>query len=303
MIWPFRKAAGHGTVGLVLETGTGGAAAAVERHAGRIRLRHWARCMDAGDDAWPVDELLGDRRDRVVAVIESGAYQLMLAERPDVPEAEVAAAVRWRIRDLVDFPVDEAIVDVFDVPPQARGNRRMVYVVAAPAAAVTGLQGRLGSGGVSPVAVDIPELCLRNLAATLPQDRFGVACLLVRGARGLLTLTRNGQVYLIRQIEISESALSDPAAIAQIALELQRSLDYFESHYDQRPIRDVVVAPAADAPAYARALDEEMAVNVSLLDLNEIVEASRELTPEEQADCVLALGAALRGPDVLERAA
>ena len=302
MIWPFRKTAGQGVVGLVLDAGLGGAVTVAERQGSRVRLHHWARCEAAGG-RWPVEELLGERRDPVVAVIDDGAYQLMLVERPDVPDAEVAAAVRWRIRDLVDFPVDDAVVDIFDVPAQARGNRRMVYAVAAARSAVGELHKRLGSRGAALFAVDIPELCLRNLATALPQDQHGVACLLLRGGRGLLTLTRNGQVYLIRQMEIAESAVDDAAAVSQVALDLQRSLDYFESHYDQRPIRDVVLAPAAGADALSRALGEEMAVDVSLLDLNEVVEASRELTAEEQADCILALGAALRGPDVLEQAA
>lgn len=303
MIWPFSKAAGQGLTGVALEPGAGGAAVAVERRAGRLVMQHWARCVAADDDGWPVEDLLAQRRGPIVAVMEAGQYQSILVERPDVPDAEVAAAVRWRIRDLVDFAVDAAVVDVFDVPTQARGNRRMVYAVAAPNAAVTALQARLGARAAGLSAIDIPELCVRNLAAVLPQDQSGVACLLIRGGRGLLTLTRNGQLYLVRQMEIGESAVSQPGAIGQIALELQRSLDYFESHYDQRPIRDVVIAPAIDAGAYARALSEEMAVEVSLLDLNEIVDAARELTAEEQADCVLALGAALRGPDVLEQAA
>ncbi|NND60648.1 MAG: hypothetical protein HKN49_10300 [Gammaproteobacteria bacterium] len=296
MIWPFKRQAGDTAQAGVVVDEFGAAVAVVQRRGHRLCLRHWGRA--AGPDA--ASQLLDDAAVPVVAVLQPDHYQMLLVERPDVPDPEVAAAVRWRVRDLLNFPVDEATLDVFDVPAQARGNR-MVYAVAAPQSRVAEFCQPLDGLGLA--AVDIIELCVRNLAVALPQDRFGVACLLISGSHGFLTISRDRQVYLIRQMEVPEAAASDPAAASQIALELQRSLDYFESHYDQRPIRDVVLAPSLSAPSLAAMLGQEMAVNVSLLDLNELVEAPREMTMEEQCDCVLALGAALRGPDRLEQAA
>ena len=49
-------------------------------------------------------------------VLNPDEYQLHLVESPDVPDSELREAVRWRIRDLIDFPVDEAAIDVFDMP-------------------------------------------------------------------------------------------------------------------------------------------------------------------------------------------
>lgn len=304
MIWPWKKARSQSMrAGMVLDESFGGAAAVVERVAERWRLRHVAHCAPPGGGDWPLADLMAGHRTPTVAVLGPAHYQMLLVERPDVPAEEVAQAVRWRLRELLDFPVDEAVVDVFDVPRQARGNRDMIYAVAAEGAAVAALASQLEDARVALAAIDVPELCLRNIATSLEQDRFGVACLLVQNGRGVLTLSREQNLYLIRHIEVPAGAATDSAAVAQIALEVQRSLDYFESHYDQRPIRDVLLAPAAGVEAFAEALGREMAVNVALMDINELLDGARELDNTQQSACLLALGAAMRGPDVLEQAA
>src|SRR5690606_37785755 len=65
------------------------------------------------------------------AVLAPRDYNLYLVEAPNVEQAEMRAAVRWKIKDMLDMPVDEAVVDVFPLPEDAfQGRNRMVYVVA-----------------------------------------------------------------------------------------------------------------------------------------------------------------------------
>ena len=60
---------------------------------------------------------------------------------------------------------------------------------------------------------------------------------------------------------------------------------------------------AVGAAEFASALGDEMAVNVGLIDMTGLLEGGERLTDDDQAQCLLALGAAMRGPDVLESAA
>jgi len=49
-----------------------------------------------------------------------------------VPAEELAEALRWRVKDLITFPVAEAIIDAFLLPEDsARGTSRMAYAVVA----------------------------------------------------------------------------------------------------------------------------------------------------------------------------
>ena len=56
-----------------------------------------------------------------------------MLDAPDVPEAETKSAVRWRLKDFLDYPVDAATVDVIRIPPDpsAPTKARSVFAVSA----------------------------------------------------------------------------------------------------------------------------------------------------------------------------
>lgn len=242
-------------------------------------------------------------RSRVTSVLPNGNYQLVLIDVPDVPANEVKSAVRWQIKDLLDFPVDDAIIELFDMPEQSTvGRKSKAYAVATRRSSVQEHIDLLHDGGFSPGVIDIPELCTRNIATLLPQDADGVAFLHFADKHGSLTVTRQGVLYLIRQIEKGRAAINSASMdefartelISTIVLETQRSLDYYESHFDHRPVTELVLAPGSDIGGLADALHDQLGLTISSLDLNGLFEMRHELSAEKQADCLLAIGAALR---------
>ena len=71
------------------------------------------------------------------SIMDLGSYNLLLVEAPDVPPPELRAAMRWRVKDLIDFHIDDAVIDVFEVSEeQTSGRNRMMYAVVARSAAV-----------------------------------------------------------------------------------------------------------------------------------------------------------------------
>jgi MSHA biogenesis protein MshI len=80
-----------------------------------------------------------------------------------------------------------------------------------------------------------------------------------------------------------------------IALEVQRSLDYFESHFRETPIRHLVLAPLAEpVPGFVEYLGANLNVTVDSMDLAALLDSNVELTPALQARCLTTIGAALR---------
>ena len=99
-----------------------------------------------------------------------------MVEAPEVPPAELKAAIRWRIRDLIDFHIDDAVLDVFDTPPSgARGVQEHLYAVVSKSSLVRERVDLLLDVGIELEIIDIPELALRNIAAKLEQDSSGQA--------------------------------------------------------------------------------------------------------------------------------
>jgi MSHA biogenesis protein MshI len=244
---------------------------------------------------------LGASRAAACAVVDGDDYQVVQIEAPEVLPSEMRAAIRWRLRDAISFKVDDASVDIFEIPePARRAQNRMLFAVAARAAAVERIATTLKPVARGFNAIDIPELCLRNLSTLLPQDEKGVAVLAMHERYAQLVITRQGMLYVTRRIDTGQrfephgprSTDLDPGTLA---LELQRSLDYYETHYDQAPIGDLIIAPGGErAHRLADALKNETSLRVSVLDVRETcnVYKAGELVTDWLS--LMALGAALR---------
>ncbi|NNF15770.1 MAG: hypothetical protein HKN70_03430 [Gammaproteobacteria bacterium] len=280
--------------------------ALVERDGAVSRLHNFAVSTGSGR-SWSAltDEVVDKvelRRVPVTAVVNESVYQLVLVECPQVPKDEIAAAVRWRIKDLVGFSADDAVIDTIEIPALAnQSGGPMLYAVAAEPGSVKKLVDAISDQGLRLDSIDIPELCLRNIATCLPQEPRGVGLLHLEEEHGTLIISRAGTLYLIRRIDVGLRAVRSLCAgelttgdtASEIALEVQRSLDYFESHYDQRPITDIVLGPGTP-PAFAGLLHAQLGVPVEALDLNDVVDLATPIPLEQQAAVVVALGAALR---------
>jgi MSHA biogenesis protein MshI len=247
-------------------------------------------------------EKLKATRAAACAVIEGDDYQIVQVESPQVLPSELRAAVRWKLRDAISFNIDEAAVDVFEVPePVRRTQTKMLFAVAARDSGIQRVAGLLKPVARGFNAIDIPELCLRNVASVLPQDAKGVAMLAINENFAQLVVTRQGVMYLTRRIDTARgfnphTARKVPSIDAgAMALELQRSLDYYESHYDQTPIGDLVLAPANDLTrVVAEALKAETGLRVNVLDARDVFNVYKAGELVTDWPSLMALGAALR---------
>lgn len=273
-----------------------------------------------GDNRLPVlEKLLDDERFQgspCYMSLEHQAYQLLQIETPDVPEAELADALRWRIQDLIDYPVEEALLDSFPQPPSRQAT---TFAVAARIDQLRPRVDAVTSAGLELCAIDIPELALRNLSSLFPEDEHGLAFLHLVGRQGLVMLVREQTLYLARGLELPQSdpfsafdapdtsGLSleprdddlplveqDPVADA-LALEVQRSLDFYESNFNNTPISGMVMAPVeGEHPGLPSKLSQILGQPVRELDITAVLNYPETLSDEQQARCLPAIGAALR---------
>ncbi len=242
----------------------------------------------------------------VISIINPEAYSLVLVEKPEVPPAELRSATRWRVRDLIDFHIDDAVIDVFDVPPRRTGaGPKSMFAVVARTSAVKQRADQLLDAGFNLTVLDIPEMALRNLAVRLPEDKSGVAFIHLAEGGGLITISREGQIYLSRRLARGAEVLlanTDDSVNAEvegwldsIVIEVQRSLDYYESHFAQSTVAGVVLAPVpwpvSGVTAY---LSSQLGLPTRSMTLEEILDLPQPVDLGTQARCLLAVGAALR---------
>lgn len=239
-------------------------------------------------------------RYRATTLLDGNDYHLLLVEAPDVRPEELRAAVRWRIKDLINFHIDDAVIDVFEIPDQRHANRnRMMYAVAARAGQVSERARRLANAGLDVDIVDIPEMAVRNLAALMPEESRGLAMIHLGDEGGIITLSRKGTLYLTRRLDGGVRVLEAADAAERerlcesVLLEVQRSLDYYDSHFPHGPVAALALTPTAAATALAAYLPQQLETPVLAPRLEDLLDF--DAAPEGlNGDGILAVGAALR---------
>lgn len=234
-------------------------------------------------------------------VMNSGSYQLILGEAPKVPAEELAEALRWRIKDLVQFPIAEAVVDGFLLPEDSvRGTSRMAYAVATQRKHIETAVAAIKAAGLELKNIDIPELVLRNLAEACCDTKRGVAIVKLHQGGGSLQIIRDGNLYLSRQFSLAYNAgLLDDLPGEALVLELQRSLDYFERQMRQVPPSHIYLCGEnVTADKLTPTIRNSLAVSIHLLDLNNGIQIANTIPEHVYSLALCAIGAALRQDQV-----
>lgn len=232
-------------------------------------------------------------------------YQLLSVEAPNVPVDELKTAVRWRLKDMLDFHIDDATIDVLDVPQHKEaGNRsHSMYAVAARNQLIQQRQQMFADAHFNLRVIDIPEMAQRNIAALLETPERGLALLSFDAEGGLLTITYGGELYLSRRIDVTLAQLASSDAelktgyLERVTLEVQRSLDHFDRHYHVITLSRLLLSCAGAATELRAHLGENLYIPSEVLDLAALLDCTKapELaSAEAQQRYFLPLGAALR---------
>jgi MSHA biogenesis protein MshI len=234
-------------------------------------------------------------------VLSPKDYNVYLVEAPQVEPDEINSAVRWKVKDLLDMPIEDAVIDVFPVPEGAfKGRNQMLYAAVAARPQIVNIIAMVARANLELHAIDIPEMALRNLSTHFLDDSHGLAFISLKQSGSTLNITRNGQLYLTRRINTPVG----PNAMAQndwdmvrdrLALEIQRSLDYFESQMGQAPVAQIMIAPReTDTGFMMNALADALGAPVGMLDFMHELSAPEHITTELKGASLMAIGAALR---------
>ncbi|HLP98877.1 MAG TPA: agglutinin biogenesis protein MshI [Sideroxyarcus sp.] len=241
---------------------------------------------------------------RVTTLLSANEYQLMMVDAPNVPVDELKTAIRWKIKDSLSYHIDDATIDVLQIPLNKYGGDRpqSLYAVAASNETIRKRIGLFEKSKVELSVIDIPEMAQRNIAALFEEDARGLALLAFGDEGGLLTITCDGELFLARRLEVSSGQLQDADEnlrqqyLDRVELEVQRSLDYFDRQFHHIPVSRMLVA-APESVGLEKVLASNLGLRVEMLDLAQGMDitAAPELLDSEYAGLALpALGAALR---------
>lgn len=242
-------------------------------------------------------------RNRHTTLLWHGQYQLLQVDAPDnakdLPHEELREAMRWRVKEMVDFPIETAGIDVIVLPPVGSHSPQLWVVVANREA----LQSRVHlfqDSKISLEAIDIPELAQRNIAALFEEPNRGLAVVAFDSKGGRLTITYQGELYTVRYLDVSGADLAGAHAEAQferVLLDIQRTLDNFDRNYSAIPLSRLLVGPLPGGERFVDYLAANLSLPVSSANLAEVFDFDAVpglVDVASQYENWRALGAALR---------
>lgn len=212
-------------------------------------------------------------------VLSDQQSQIVQVDKPNVPVAEINAALKWQVKDLVSISPDNMVLDYFDGPILS-GGKEKINVVCSPINELKKIVAAINNNGIEIESITTAEFAFANLLATQTD-----ACLLVCQRPNdeiILLIVKQGKLYFHRRLrgfrQIASKTEDELAmtVVDNLALEVQRSSDFFERQLKQAPIKEIKVLLPIDSEGFlARKLAENSHIPVTLLALPEAYKQHR----------------------------
>ncbi len=241
---------------------------------------------------------------RCAVLLGAGEYRFVLVDAPSVPQDELRSAMKWRLKEIIDFPVEEATYDILELPAAdaTLGGRTSVYVVVARNDVLSDCVTRLDQAGIGVSVIDVPETAQRNLTALYEEENRGVGLLYLDDAGALLTVTFRGELYAVRRFDVAMKQIravqgaQREEVFNRVQLELHRTLDSFERQFSVIALSKLMVGPEPEDTGLAAYLNANLGLRVEPVDLRAVIDTDAAVRFDAPAQWRLfhAVGGAIR---------
>jgi MSHA biogenesis protein MshI len=237
-------------------------------------------------------------------LLKSDKYQLITLDELPVKPEEFQAAVRWQIKKLLSFSVDDAFIDSFYIPPPVIPNpKKMITVVASQASYIQPIAEQIAESGLNLTTIDIQELALRNILAMFETDELSTALVFLQEKNSDIIFTRQHEFYYLRRLDWSFEKLANSYQnqdsvnqyLQKLALEVQRSFDYFQSQWRlPAPTHILMVSLNPKLLDIAAYMSQRLRFPIEDINLNKVLLSKIELTSNLESQYLSVIGGALR---------
>lgn len=271
------------------------------------------------DNAWEIDETIIEsfhqESEKIPAVIKAvsklpsdssvcliipeNMYQWVQLDKPNLPEQEIVTSLPWTVKELVSMESTDIIADYFDSSLK-QGGIEKINVVVTSRTLFKPLLKAFHDADISLHTVTTSEMILCDMV-----EHDGGAHMLVSqqlDSEPSLHIIRNGELLLSRKLRGLMGLAQQPlnqlklGLLDAFGLELQRSLDYFESQLKQPPIKSLQLAiPNLELHGLAQELSQFFPAKV--IPFNPISPLCQQQNAEMQLAIAAALSIDSRGTD------
>jgi MSHA biogenesis protein MshI len=241
----FRKASQFHSVGIMFDT-KGIQISSTQKVKGELVWvkQHFVEITNWQQDlkSYVEKHNLGNTQCNVVMSITK--YKIMHMDRPAVQDEEVIDALQWSVKEQLS--TDESLIIDYFEPPVASNNTQQLNVVALSEKEIVQIRNGILQAGLRLDHIGIEELAICNICEF--SDDAAIVLKQQSGGQISLNIVKQNQLYFSRRLKGYENIGSlSPEELTMgvadnLSLEVQRSMDYFESQLRQAPVKKVFVA-------------------------------------------------------------
>jgi len=232
-------------------------------------------------------------------ILDTSDYRLVYLDAPKLSDEELGPASKWLVKDFIDFPVEEAVVDAFKVPVKA-GQQEKMYAVVSRLDRIKGLVKLFESAQLKVDCIDIPELALRNFMSLVEQNDEETGLLYLQPDYHALLVTQKQTLCLSRSVDTpmayqnTEQEDEDDNR-ERMVTEIERSVTFFQNQMSQGTWAKLwVLTLLKSQVAVLQSLTDLLSITIEPLDVNQYIKIDKKLDVSQQVLCLIAMGGALR---------
>ena len=188
-------------------------------------------------------------------------------DKPALSDDEIALALPWTLKDLIDIPAADMVADFYESPVQLVG-REKIHAVAVQKSWLAQVLRPLHAAKLAICGVVTEDVALCALLG--PEQATTVVVSQYEQQQAQLLLVKDGGLVVSRQLKPLHSVLDggqiDTIEVEDLAIELQRSLDYFSGQLRQASLQRALLAlPGNHSAEVGAHLQQSLSLQVGAL--------------------------------------
>lgn len=216
-------------------------------------------------------------------VIPSDKTESVQIDLSELPESDISAALPWKLKDLVSIPAQDMICDYIEMKIQPLGQSEKALIIATSRQYIENLVKPFHDANVPLIGITTEQFGLARMQST--QDAAQLAFVQHRDSDAILLILKNREICFARKIRGTNTVVDMlPEQVREmgadmIAVEIQRSIDYYESQLKQPPIKNALVAMAGNNDhLLVESLNSSLPVRAQMMPIEQIKDVSGSLS-------------------------
>jgi len=237
-------------------------------------------------------------------VLHPSYYQLFLLDPPSVAADEIPLALRWQIKELINFSAQNAAIDYFAVPSTMESKKK-IYAAVAESATLQTIADIIHEAELDLQFIDIPQLALRNVNALYGDALCYLGLLSFTQDHIEFIVTHENNLLLSRQLTLPSGIDNDalillsqsttPASwVSELSNEIQHSFTFCKSQQQKEIPAKLLVAVAT--PEWVTYFGGLLNIETEQLHVEKKLQFESGLQTDDYLshDYLIAVGGALR---------